>query len=337
MNPFFINMGRSNFLKIIILATLLSLLPLLTKSNYYFSVMIFVGLNALMAIGLCLLMGFAGQISLGHAAFYGLGAYISAILTKSWGLHPVTTLLFAALATGFLAWLIAMPIFKLKGHFLAMATLGLGIIIYMVFNNLEITGGPSGIDSIPYFSLPLPFLGKEIVFDKDVKVYYLIWALVVPLLWFSLNIVNSRVGRALRSIHGSEDAASAMGVNTEEYKIRIFVLSAMYASIAGSIYAHYLTYVSPSSFGFMFSIELVVMVVIGGMGSIWGALMGAFVVTVLSDFLRNVMSKIVKGATGEVEIVAFGIILMVIMIFWPGGLAQGFSLIWRRVLRKKEA
>lgn len=259
---------RTNLCKILILAFLLSLLPLFTQSNYYFTVMIFVGLNAIIAVGLCLLMGFAGQVSLGHAAFFGMGAYITAILTKNFGLHPLSTMLFAALVTGFLAWLMAIPILKLKGHFLAMATLGLGIIIYMVFNNLKITGGPSGIDSIPYFALNWPLSGGPgIIFNKDLKVYYLVWALVLPLLWFALNIVNSRVGRALRSIHGSEDAAAAMGVNTEQYKIRIFVLSAMYASIAGSIYAHYLTYVSPSSFGFMFSVELVVMVVVGGMSS----------------------------------------------------------------------
>ena len=303
----------------------LAFLPVLLPSNYYLGIMIFIGLNALAAMGLCLLMGYAGQISLGHAAFFGIGAYISGILSASYGLSPWLSMAIAVPATAGLAFALGVPILRLQGYYLAVATLGMGIIVYLVFMNwTSLTGGPSGLSSIPYLTLG-PF-----TFNRDLKVYYLVWAMVFLALAGGRNIVNSRVGRALRSIHSSEIAAQAMGINTSRYKVKVFALSAGYAALAGGLYAHYLTFISPAPFGYQFSIELLVMVVVGGIGNLSGAILGAAVITLLSEILRDLMPRLFSYGAGEYEIVFFGILLIVFMIFLPGGLVQGLEFMRRR-------
>jgi len=303
----------------------LAFLPVLLPSNYYLGIMIFIGLNALAAMGLCLLMGYAGQISLGHAAFFGLGAYTSGILSASYGLSPWLSMAIAVPATAGLAFALGVPILRLQGYYLAVATLGMGIIVYLVFMNwTSLTGGPSGLSSIPYLTLG-PF-----TFNRDLKVYYLVWAMVFLALAGGRNIVNSRVGRALRSIHSSEIAAQAMGINTSRYKVKVFALSAGYAALAGGLYAHYLTFISPAPFGYQFSIELLVMVVVGGIGNLSGAILGAAVITLLSEILRDLMPRLFSYGAGEYEIVFFGILLIVFMIFLPGGLVQGLEFMRRR-------
>ncbi len=325
--------GNLGFLchPLILSISVIALVPILFRTNYYLSVLIFIGIHAIAAMGLCLLLGYAGQVSLGNAAFYGLGAYISAILTTTYQVPPVLALVMAALFTGGVAYLIGIPILRLKGNFLAMATLGFGIIVYMVFINwVELTGGPSGLSDIP----PITLVG--LTFDKDYEFYYLVWATVFALLFLSLNVVDSRVGRALRSIHGSEIAANTVGINTARYKVKVFTLSAVYASLAGSLYAHYMTFVNPSPFGFKFSVELVVMAVIGGLASLWGAILGAGTVNVLTEFLRATMPKFLGHASGEYEIVVFGLILIVVMISVPGGLAAGIERLIRKAPLKVE-
>jgi len=297
------------------LVVLIALLPLGIHSRYYQSIAVIIGLHTITAVGLSLLMGYAGQVSLGHAAFYGLGAYLSAIASTKMGMNPWLALPAAAVITGALAAVIGMPIFRLRGHFLAMATLGLGIIVYIVFNELrEVTGGPSGLTGIPnlwLFGAPL---------NTDVRYYYLVWAFALGVIFLSRNIVDSRVGRALRAIHGSESAAAALGVHTARYKLAVFALSAVYASLAGSLYAHYLLFVNPPPFSFKFSIELLVMVMIGGLAHIWGALFGAAIITLLGESLRATIPLLMGHAAGEYEIIAFGVILMATMIALPEGL-----------------
>jgi len=293
----------------------LACLPLVIQSRYYQSIAVIIGLHAIAAVGLSLLMGYAGQVSLGHAAFYGLGAYLSGIGSTTLGLDPWLCMLTAALVTGGLAAAIGTPIFRLRGHFLAMATLGWGIIVYIVFNELrEITGGPSGLTGIPnlaLFGMPL---------NTDIRYYYLVWAFALGVIFLSRNIVNSRVGRALQAIHGSESAAAALGVDTPRYKLAIFTVSAVYASLAGSLYAHYLLFVNPPPFSFKFSIELLVMVMIGGLAHIWGAVFGAALITILGESLRATIPLVMGHASGEYEIIAFGLILMGTMIALPEGL-----------------
>jgi len=254
-------------------------------------------------------MGYAGQISLGHAAFYGIGAYTSGALCTRFGFNPWLAILCGILLTGTVAYMIGVPSLKLKGHYLAMATLGFGEIVFIVFNELiPLTGGPSGMTGIPR----LVFFGIRL--NTDLRFYCFTWAIVLAAIVLSLNIVNSRTGRALLAIHGSEDAAQAAGINVSFFKVQVFVLSAVFASVAGSLYAHFVTFISPSSFGFMQSIMLVTMVVIGGMSDIWGACLGALILTILPEYLH---------VFHDYEILIFGTTLMIIMILMPKGLFVG--------------
>lgn len=316
----------------VLLTLSLLLLPLFNDSSYVLSTLIFIGIYSIVTISLCLLMGYAGQISLGHAAFYGMGAYGSAILTVKFGLNPWLALLAAAAFTALVAWTIGIPTLKLKEHYLALATLGFGVIVYIIFTQETAwTGGPSGLSGIPYLSL------GQLTFNNDLSYYYLVWAAVLFTIYLSSNIVNSRIGRALRAIHGSETAAEAMGVNTAAYKLQIFVLSAVFASIAGSLYSHYITMINPSPFGFRMSIEFVLMAVVGGIASIWGPLVGVSVVIFLTQLLRDLIPLLLPSAGGEMELVAFGLILSVIMIFMPEGLFRGLMDRWDNPARYRKA
>lgn len=302
-------MGRKNILSLLILAGVILALPLGLGNSYYLNVLVFVGIYSLITIGLSLLMGYTGQISLGHAAFFGLGAYTSGVLSTKFGVSPWLALLAAIFVTGGIAFLIAAPALKLKGHYLAMATLAFGYIVFIVFNQASsLTGGPSGFGQIPRFRL------GNFLLRSDVHYYYLVWTLVIVVLLVSLNIIHSRVGRALRSIHEGELTANIMGVNTAKYKIQVFVLSAVYASLAGSLYAHFITFLNPTPFGFHFSIVFVAMVAVGGMASVWGAMIGAALLTILPEYLR---------AFHDYDILIYGSILLLIMMFLPKGLFAG--------------
>jgi branched-chain amino acid transport system permease protein len=276
----------------------------------------------MLAVALNLLLGYAGQISLGHAGFFGMGAYLSGILTATCGWNPWLAMPLAALAVGILATLIAFPILKLKGHYLAMATLGLGIIIYIVFNEtVDLTGGPSGLSGIPNLAV------GSLVFDSDIKNYYLVWTFTLSVMLFSVNLAGSRIGRALRAVHDSEVAARVMGVNARLLKVQVFALSAVISSLAGSLYAHTMTFVSPASFGFNFSIELLTMVVIGGLGSVYGSFLGAALLTLLPELLRGAQ---------DYDIVIYGGLLMVMVMFMPGGLVRGIPDLFRRMASLRE-
>jgi branched-chain amino acid transport system permease protein len=289
----------------------------LLGNAHYTTLMIFIGIHTMIVVGLCLLMGYTGQVSLGQAGFYGIGAFISAILSTRYGVSPWLALLAAAVVTGAVAYIIGRPIFRLQGPYLAMATLGFGMILYIIFERMTgVTGGPTGIPNIPYLSI----FGFDL--DTDFKYYYLVWLVCIFILLISRNIVNSRVGRALRAINGSEPAAQSLGINVAQFKVKVFVLSAVYASVAGSLYVHYLTYVSPQPFNFMFSVKLVVMVVIGGMASIWGALFGTAVITLLSDYLQPL---------GDYDVMVFGLILILVMVFMPQGLTRGLRALYYRI------
>ena len=265
-----------------------------------------IGLNTIVVVGLNLLIGFAGQISLGHAAFYGLGSYFSGILTVNYGFPLWPAMIIGMLATGSIAYLVGYPSLKLKGHYLVMATLGFSIIVYILMGELEyFTGGHDGLIGIP----PLSIGGIE--FDTDLKNFYLIWAFVFVSMLVARNLLNSRVGRALRAIHGSEVAANSLGVNTANYKVKVFVLSAMFASISGSLYAHYITFISPSTYDFYYSIQVVSMVIVGGMGSLWGSLFGAALLTSIYEAFH-----IAK----QYHVIAYGLFLSLVLIFLPDGI-----------------
>jgi branched-chain amino acid transport system permease protein len=308
-----------DLLKFLAFSAMILAAPLYFKGGYLMNVLVFVGIHTMLAIALNLLLGYAGQISLGHAGFFGMGAYLSGILTSTYGWNPWLAMPLAAFFVGGLAFLIGFPILKLKGHYLAMATLGLGIIIYIVFNEtIDLTGGPSGLSGIPNLSI------GAFTFDSDVKNYYLIWTVTLATILLTLNLVNSRIGRALRAVHDSEIAARVVGVNARLLKVQIFALSAVISSVAGSLYAHTMTFISPASFGFNFSIELLTMVVIGGLGSIYGSFLGAALLTLLPEFLR---------AAQDYDIIIYGGLLIVMVMFMPGGLVRGIPDLFRRLIR----
>jgi branched-chain amino acid transport system permease protein len=255
-------------------------------------------------------MGYTGQVSLGQTAFYGIGAYVSAILSKTYGVNPWLAMLIAAAATGAFAYVIGFPIFRLRGNYLAMATLGLVLVVYVLFRELgEYTGGPDGMAGIPCLSI------GGLVFKSREAKYFLVWFFCLAVLLVSHNIIRSRTGRALRAIHGSEPAAESVGIDLSRYKVKIFVLSAVYASIAGSLFVHTFRSVNPQPFGFMASVMIVTMAVVGGLASIWGALFGTAVVRILSN---EVLLRF-----GSLDIIVYGLILMVVMIFVPQGLFVG--------------
>lgn len=295
---------------LLLLALVLAALPLVLPNAFYVDVAIRIALNAIVVIALNLLMGYTGQISLGHAGFYGLGAYASAGLTTHFDWPPLAALAAGAVATGLLAWVLARPVLKLKGHTLAMATLGLGIIISIVINNeAQWTGGPDGM-AVPSFALA----GLAVAGETS---WYVVAAVLLLLMtWLALNLIDSPVGRALQAIHGSEIAARVAGVDTTKFKVRVFVLSAVVASIAGSISAHYIGFITPGMAGFFHSIELVTMVVVGGMASVFGSIIGAALLTILPQLLQ---------AFEGWEVVVFGVILMATMIFMPKGLVPSIS------------
>jgi branched-chain amino acid transport system permease protein len=308
-----------DLIKFLAFSVFILVAPVAFTGGYLMNVLVFVGIHTMLAIALNLLLGYAGQISLGHAGFFGLGAYLSGILTATYGWNPWVAMPLSALLVGGLAFLIGLPILKLKGHYLAMATLGLGIIIYIVFNEtVDLTGGPSGLSGIPNLTI------GSYSFDSDVKNYYLIWGITLGTILLTLNLANSRGGRALRAVHDSEVAARVVGVNARLLKVQIFALSALISSIAGSLYAHTMTFISPASFGFNFSVELLTMVVIGGLGSIYGSFLGAALLTLLPEFLR---------AAHDYDIIIYGALLMLMVMFMPGGLVHGIPDLFRKLFK----
>ena len=303
-------MTRLRFLnRWVLFAVVAGAVALFMDQDYYYTLLNFIGIHTLLVVGLNLLLGYAGQISLGHAAFFGLGAYTSGILTATAGVDPWLALVAGLAVSGAAAFLIGIPALKLRGYYLAMATLGFGIIVYIILNEADrLTGGPSGLSGIPALSL------AGFAFNTPRRLYLLIWIILGLILYISANLVGSRTGRAIRALHDGEAAAESLGVDTFRLKLKIFVWSALYASLAGSLYAHTLNFIAPSSFGFMFSIKLVTMVVLGGMASIWGSLLGAGALTVLPELLT---------VFHDFEMVIFGAILMIVMIFLPRGLVRG--------------
>jgi branched-chain amino acid transport system permease protein len=289
---------------IALLAAVILLLPLALANNYWYEVAILIGINAIVCVGLNLLIGYAGQISLGHAGFFGLGAYGSAILTARYGWPPPAALVATTAGVALLALVVGRPILKLKGHYLAMATLGLGVIIsIVVVTEDRFTGGPDGM-SVPAFTLFGFALAGEHVW------YWVVGAALLVAVWVALNLVDSPAGRALRALHGSEVGAQVSGIDATRVKVGIFVISAVFASLAGSMTAHYSGFVTPGKVGFFHSIELVTMVVFGGMASTFGAVIGAATLTLLPQLLT-----VLK----EYEMVVFGTVMIATMVFLPRG------------------
>ncbi len=296
--------------EIILLSVVLIIAPFFFQNDFYYEIAIVSLLNAMICIGLNMLMGYAGQVSLGHGAFAGLGGYIAVILGSKYGISPIFSIFISVVTMGIFAFIISKPILRLKGHYLAMATLGIGVIINIVLNvEDELTGGSDGmsVDSFRVF-------GYE--FTDSLQWYVLCAVLLVLAIWSFSNLIDSPFGRILRSIEGSEKAANSVGINVSHYKSIVFVLSVVIAALAGSLYAFFSGFISPGEASFSHSIELVVMVVLGGLGRIYGAIIGAVILTILPQLLTSFE---------DYQTLIYGSIIIFVMIFMPKGIAALFA------------
>ena len=301
-------MGRYGV--VVVAALIVAALPLVLPSTFYLRMAALVFIFALAVIGLNLLMGFAGQVSLGHAGFFGIGAYTVAVGPTHLGLPSWAALLAGPAIAGIVAFLIGRPILKLRGHYLAVATLGMGLLFAMLFTNeARWTGGPDG--------MPVPRL---VVFGWTVRGsqawYWISGVSLVIGAWLAVNVIASPTGRALRAIHDSEVAARVLGVDVARYKLLAFVLSAVYAAVAGAYLALFDALVTPAAAGFLRSVEFVTMAVLGGLGSVLGSLVGAAVLVLLPQLLT---------VFHEYEHIALGLIMILCMIFLPAGVVPSLA------------
>jgi len=324
-----------------------------TDTAYYLTQLTMAAYYSLLIIGLCVLMGYAGQISLGHAGFFAIGGYLSAALTSNdfsayretvvmrvmdsagllmhrqslygeplLNIQPWPACIIAVVVAVIIAFLLGIPVLKLKGHYLAMATLGFGIIIFRVVLAAEFFGEADGISEVPSFQL-FPGVAVTGNFSDRVQNYYIAWVLLLLGMVLLLNLIHSRVGRALRAIHGSEEASEAIGVDTARYKLYTFVISAAFAAVAGSFITHYNGGIGPSEASVMKSVRYVAIVAVGGMANLWGVL--------IMGILLNFMS--LRGMFGTYDDAVFGVILILIMLFAPQGI---LSLRIRNIFRTKK-
>ena len=305
--------------------------PLLASGSYAYllPLMQLCGLYTIIVIGLTLLMGYTGQISLGHAGLYGFGAYVAAVATTVYHIPLVLAILLALAAGALLTFVTGFFILRLKGHYLALATLCLGIIIWQIINTSKITGGAGGLFDLPEIN-PWGLLHG----NPKAKVYF-IWAFSWCILVWAIHLTSSPVGRALQAIHGDEEAAASLGVPVFALKLKIFIISGVLSALAGILYAFVYTpsYLGPEEFGLMLSVTLVTMVVIGGMGSIWGGLAGAVFMTSLHEIITLIGEKMGLTDIARFEQLLYGILLVLVLIFCPQGLAPGLNRGVRRLFQ----
>ncbi|WP_366922294.1 branched-chain amino acid ABC transporter permease [Metallumcola ferriviriculae] len=292
---------------LIICAILFFIFPFIIHNNYFVHIMIMAGINVILVLSLNLISGFVGQISLGHAAFFGIGAYASALLALR-GVPVWLSMAASIPVAAVFGVLVGYPVLRLRGHFFAIATLGFGEIVHLVLNNwIDLTHGPMGLSGIPRPE-------KIFVLDFSSKIHYYIMILffVIVTIYFSQRLINSKVGRALVAIRTDEVTATAMGVDVTYYKMLAFTWSAALAGFAGANYAHFVLFLSPETFKLAGSINILLMLLIGGIGSISGAVIGGLFITVLSEYLR---------AFAEYQMFIYGVLIVVVVVFAPKGLS----------------
>jgi branched-chain amino acid transport system permease protein len=310
------------YLPLLVLMAVAAAVPALTSAfrvNFFLTQLTMSAYYALVALGLCLLLGYAGQISLGQAGFFAIGGYVSAVLSKA-GLDPRLAFLAAILSAALVAVLIGMPVLRLKGHYLAMATLGFGVVVEKIARGVDALGGADGISNVPAF----PVIGTIAVSGGRagrLANYFIAYIILSAFLALLINLLSSRSGRALRALHGNEEAANAMGVDTAKAKLGAFVLAAVAAAAAGSLMTHYNGSIGPGEAGVMKSIRYLSIVAVGGLSNFIGVLCIGIGLNFAS----------LRGAFGVYDDAVFGAILVLIMIFAP----DGFSLP-RKPKAKKE-
>jgi branched-chain amino acid transport system permease protein len=281
--------------------------------EYLLHILVITGIYIILTLSLNLVVGYTGLASLGHAAFSCIGAYTSALLALNYGVSPWLGLIIGACAAAILGIFIGAPSLRLKGDYLALATFGLGVIVYSIAKNwVAVTRGPMGLPGIPSFSIA----GFQL---SGIWQYLILVTLCVFITCFVIRrVVNSPFGRILRAIREDEMAALAVGKDINRYKIIVFVIGAFFAGIAGSLYAHYITFIDPSSFTVMESITILLMVVFGGMGSIGGSFVGAAVLVILPEMLRFVGMP--SSIAAPLRQMLYGLLLIVLMLYRPQGI-----------------
>jgi branched-chain amino acid transport system permease protein len=285
--------------------------------EYFFHILVISGIYVILTLSLNLIVGYTGLPALGHAAFYCIGAYTSSLLALKLGLSPWIGLLAGAFLSALSGIVIGYPALRLKGDYLALSTFGLGIIVYSIAKNwVSLTRGPMGLPGIPGFSI----LGLQI---SAVWCYFLLVCAFTAITLFVMHrIVNSPFGRVLRSIREDEIAAQSLGKNIVKYKLLVFVIGAFFAGIAGSLYAHYITFIDPSSFTIMESITILLMVIFGGMGSITGSIVGAVALVIFPELLRFL--GLPSSIAAPVRQMIYGLLLVVLMIWRPQGIMGAY-------------
>lgn len=304
-----------SYAPVVALGVAIALAPAFVSNQYYLTVLVLIALHTLLAIGLNLLIGYAGILSLALTAFYGLGAYAYALTTTHWEAPPLVGLACAVVANVLLAYLVGIPTTRLHSHYLAIATLGLAVIfVALAVEMADLTGGPNGILGIPALGI-----GSLQVQSPQAN-YYLIWAVALLAIAGSHTLIYSRVGRAIRAMKTRETAADILGVDVARLKLAVFVLSAVVAGVGGVLYASFVSFISPETFGFHLTIQLLVILAIGGMGTVWGPIFGSFVTMVTNELLRPVK---------EFSPLIYGLVLILFILFTPSGVS-GWLQRWRR-------
>ncbi|MBV6476398.1 MAG: Vitamin B12 import ATP-binding protein BtuD [Rhodocyclaceae bacterium] len=292
-------------LPLIVFIAVLALGPVVLP-EFYVTLLNYIGMYSIVAVGLVLLTGVGGLTSFGQAAFVGLGAYATGYLTTAFAVSPWLTLLIGLAVTAVVALILGFLTLRLSGHYLPLGTIAWGISLYFLFGNLEFLGGHTGLTGIPV----LEFFGLKL--DTGRSFYYLIWLALLGAVFATQNLLDSREGRAIRALKGGGLMAEAMGVDTARTKIVIFLIAALYASVSGWLYAHLQRFVNPTPFGLHIGIEYLFMAVVGGAAHVWGALVGAGVITVLKQWLQDLLPK-VFGQSGNFEVIFFGILLILVL------------------------
>ncbi|MDR5803586.1 branched-chain amino acid ABC transporter ATP-binding protein/permease [Caballeronia sp. LZ001] len=294
-------------------------LPVLPKPvavpEYWITLLNYIGLYSIVAIGLVLLTGIGGMTSFGQAAFVGVGAYATAFLTTQYGVSPWLALIAGVVLTAVIALFLGLITMRLSGHFLPLGTIAWGLSLFYLFGNMELLGKYDGINGIPVLNL----FGWHL--ESGRSIYYLIWVVVLLAVVSVQNLLNSRPGRAIRALRGGGTMAEAMGVNTGWMRVVIFVYAAVLASISGFLYAHLQRAVNPTPFGLNHGIEFLFMAVVGGVAHVWGAILGATILTVLQDYLQTLLPKLI-GANGNFEVIVFGVLMVLLLQYarqgvWP--------------------
>ncbi|MCC7039221.1 MAG: branched-chain amino acid ABC transporter ATP-binding protein/permease [Burkholderiales bacterium] len=296
------------------MVVLLAVLPLFAPA-FWVTLANYIGLYSMTALGLVLLTGVAGQTSFGQAAFVGIGAYVTAYLTTRHALSPWLTLAIGLACTGVVALFLGFITLRMRGHYLPLATIAWGISLYYVFGNLEALGGHTGLSGIA----PLTLAGVALKDER--RYYYLIWFVTLAALWATHNLLDSRSGRAVRALKGGLDMIEAFGVDAARLKIVVFVYAALLACVSGWLYAHLQRFVNPTPFGINQGIEYLFMAVVGGAGSVWGAVVGASLITLLKEWLQDLLPALL-GRQGNFELVVFGILMVLILQFARDGVWQ---------------